>query len=196
MLTLYGIFTYMIEIEVKERVTGATRFTKEQREELEKRGYLIYTLTGATISSLKKEGAAFWSKWHEGRPIENVSSRLSEVAINPNDPFLAQSGGKSVFEQMKQVNAFGKIISSEINGVRAVTGSAADYAELGFLHKKQTGGSLFRRYGGNSYTHSTDLVDGRPLFVGEFYDESLVVSYRLQNRRESDIKAIPLIIPT
>ena len=186
----------MVEIQNIPEHLRRVSFTKEQNNLLIQKGFTIYSLKGESIRLLKNKGVPFWSKWHDGMPIENIESRLSEVAINVKNPFLPKSGGMTVFNQLLCVNEYSHEINANIPGVAAIIGSSADYlALINSFRGSNHNSRLFSRYGGCDYATTTSIYDLHSLFVGEFYDDSLVVSYRFGNSGYSDIKILPLIVP-
>lgn len=184
-----------------EKLTGKEhenikRFSQIQREKLEKSGYCIFELHGESMLSLRKKGISFWSKWHEGEKLEADLSRRTEVAINPKNDFLENSGNKSVFEQLKLVNKHRESVLNTFPGVNLIIGRVADYLELDLNMINTRGFGMFRNEGNGDLAVTTSLnSDGYPVFVGRSYSESMIVSYRMNHSGGSDIKVIPLIVP-
>jgi len=161
------------DIPLKEKTGDVIRFSAEQRKGLERKGYLVYSLTGQTIATLRDAGHPFWSTWHQGEAIEQVRSMLAEVAVNPRSLFLPDSNRKTLDEQLAMVEKFGRKIAGEVKGVTAILGSAPDYAELAFVHLDQKGQRLFGKDFDYDYTRTTTPTGGSGvavvgIFVGGF----------------------------
>jgi len=173
-------------------------FSQEQREELEKRGYSIYTLTGQSIRSLRGKGHRFDSSRDcQGRGFETNKSRRSEVAVNPKHLFLEESNNKTLTGQLAMIESFGKNLSSEIEGVTAILGEAPDYAELAFAHHTATGQNLFSK---SSVTRTLTLMDTYAhsmIAVGDSSSsKDLFLGYFMPENCKDHIFAAPLIVPT
>jgi hypothetical protein len=137
------------------------RFSQEQKEQLGKYGFKIYELTGQSILTLKEQDKPFYSTWHNylSHPeFETLTSRRSEVAINPLRLYLPRSDKKTLTEQLALVKDLSAFISEEIPGVEAAIGSVADYAELFFAYSDETENrNLFGRYHART---STRIIGG------------------------------------
>jgi hypothetical protein len=145
------------------------RFSVEQRKNLERKGYLVYSLTGQTIATLRDAGHPFWSTWHQGEAIEQVRSLLTEVAVNPKSLFLQDSNRKTLDEQLAAVEKFRRKLSGEVKGVTAILGTAPDYAELVFSHLSATGKRLFGKDYDYDYTRTTTPTgESDVAIVGDF----------------------------
>lgn len=173
------------------------RFSQEQRKNLERKGYLIYSLTGQTIATLRDAGHPFWSTWHQGEAIEQVRSMLTEVAVNPKSLFLQDSNRKTLDEQQAMVEKFGRKLSGEVKGVTAILGTAPDYAELAFSHLSATGKRLFGKDYDYDYTRTTTPTgESRVAIVGDFDGgRGLDVFSWSQGGRADDIWAASLVVP-
>lgn len=169
-------------------------FSPEQRKALEDKGYTFYTLTGKTVASLRDAGKKFYSTWHQGDALEQETSMLIEVAINPKTLFLPKSNMKYFPEQLSMVEEFADTIGDEIPGVTAIIGGVSDYAELTFSHKTATGVRLF----GYHYTITTTPVENQDIaIVGHFTGaEGLDIDSWVDDARAEYVWAAPLIIPS
>ena len=180
----------MSEISKNSEVFKTLRFSSEQTEELKKRGFIIFELTGQSITSIKASRNFFSSYWHNGKDIEHVTSKNSEVAINPERLYLPYSGNLTLPDQLLLTDRYSKNVSQEIPGVVAVIGSMADYLELECLYRDNT---LYAAR--DDRISTTTLTEaGRNVFVGESFDGGLVASYRF-GLAYTDIKVVPLIVP-
>ena len=180
-------------------VRGETkRFSPEVRKALEKEGYLIYTLTGQSIKSLREAGRKFSSTWHKGYPdFEALTSRLSEVAIDPNKLFLPDSNNKTLVEQEKMVEEFSQKLSKKVEGVEAIIGEAPDYVELAFVHLDATGEYLFGKKYNFDYAR-TKTQAGGPCVVRVGYfrpDYGLYVSFWDRVHGYGNVWAASLVVP-
>ncbi|MBI2195594.1 MAG: hypothetical protein HYU48_00940 [Candidatus Levybacteria bacterium] len=122
------------------------RFSEEARTALAKEGYVIYELTGRSLISLMIEvGEPFdYEIWEREYPqFMTKTSMICEVAINPSNVRLEGSDNKTLEQQLSLIAAFSAEISERINGVEAVMGDAADYAELIAIHYFRTKKMLF-----------------------------------------------------
>jgi hypothetical protein len=186
-----------IPLPGKEGV-NISRFSAEQRKGLERKGYLVYSLTGQTIATLRDAGHPFWSTWHQGEAIEQVRSLLTEVAVHPKNLFLSDSNRKTFDEQLAMVEKLGKKMAGEVKGVTAILGTVPDYAELAFSHLSATGKRLFGKEYDYDYTRTTTPTGGSLMpVVGRFTaDFGLYVSNWLRDARDDDIWAAPLVVPS
>lgn len=185
----------MRENEKRSEYNIPLLFSEKQKDLLTNRGFSIFSLRGVSVSLLKNEGTSFWSVWHNSMPIEGLKSRFSEVAIKADYPFLNHSANLTIFDQLKFVNRYSNELGAEIPNVSAIIGSAADYIDLINLYRSQYNRNLMRRFGGCDYAATVSIYNLHPLFVGESYNDGIVLSYRHGSSRFSDIKILPLIIP-
>ena len=187
----------MTERGIAEVLHETKTFTQEQREALEKQGYVIYTLTGQSIKSLREAGRRFWSTWHRGEPIEELTSIRSEVAINPNKLFLPKSNNKTLSQQEKMVAQHSARLAKKIKGVEAILGEAPDYIELVFAHLDVTGQGLFGKDYDHNYARTkTPTVDSFVAGVGNFRaGDGLCVGYWDRDYDSSCLLASPLVVP-
>lgn len=103
------------------------QFSTEAREGLRKEGYMIHSLTGESVATFLKAHRPIEAAGHKGREIESFSSRLSEVAINPERLFLPNSNRKTFSQQEEMVRQFSLELNGMIPQVEAVIGDVADY---------------------------------------------------------------------
>lgn len=191
--------------KLTEKVVGIKRFTDEQREALEKRGYTVYPLSGQSIRSLREAGREFLSScWQQRYPdFENQTSRLSEVAINPGKLFLEASDDKTLKQQEILVEEFSKRLKGRlrIEGVKAIMGEAPDYAELAFRYIDVTGKSLFsEETNTDGYIRTKTVVDvvdpNVTAIVGSFsVGNCLSVYDGSSDKNCSFVWAAPLVVP-
>lgn len=186
-------------LKTPEAQVEIQRFSDEQREALEAKGYRVYELTGQSIAGLKKQGHPFWSTWHKDYPgFESLTSRHSEVAINPKKLFIPRSNNKTLEEQLGAVARYSNGL--QIKGVEAILGEVPDYTELAFAHLDKTGERLFGKIYNYNYTRTRTRtqtrVDSIVAGVGRFgADYGLVVDYWNADGRSDDIFAAPLVVP-
>ena len=173
------------------------RFSPEQREALKKEGYLIYSLTGQSIKTLRESGCKFWSAWHGQFPdFEALVSRQSEVAINPNRLFLRRSNYKTLRQQEAMVEEFSQELGKKVPGVKAIIGQAPDYIELAFRHLDATKNYLFGAKYNYGYAR-TKTSKGSSIVadVGHFdADFGLDVSWNAVHGY-GHVHAVPLVVP-
>lgn len=173
------------------------RFSPEQREALEKEGYVIYELTGKTIEDLRGVvGNYHQPMWLQYDPIDkSVKSKTSEVAINPEKLFLPESDNKRFTEQKSLVAEFSEDISTKIPGVEAIIGEAPDYVELASLSR------LFR-HNMNYIRTQTEISSGLVyVYVGNLYPSNLypdggfMVDRGCYDSRLFNLFIVPLVVP-
>lgn len=172
------------------------RFTSETRQKLEEAGYRVHALTGQSIKTFHDAGKPFWSTWHRDRPeLEAMTSRLSEVAVNPDQLFLPDSNRKTLKEQEAMVKKFSKAL--KIDGVEAIVGEMPDYVELAFTHFDTTGERLFgQKYNYNYARTKTPTSGSNVAHVGHFSaDNGLRVSNWNRDRGYGGVFAAPLVVP-
>lgn len=187
-----------VSLGENELETGVSRFSSEQRKELERQGRVIVELTGQSIKRLREQGRKFWSSWHSEHPdFESRTSRLSEVAINPSELFLPGSNGKTLQEQEKMIADFSKKLGRKVGGVMAIMGEAADYVDLAFAYFDKTGKYLFgEKYNYDYARTKTPSVGSSVALVGSFRrDSGLGVSDWFRGDGDDLVWAVPLVVP-
>lgn len=173
------------------------RFSREQRQGLRHLGYEFYGLTGECLQSLRLKKCAMRSMLDEwATAIELISSARTEVAIMPDRLFLPESNRKSLEEQQRLTDDFGKTIEREVPGVFARLGSVAEYAELALAHARSTGGSLFGHEHGycNARTNTIAGKTGSVIF-GDYYVDGPLIGRWSINDGSPLLWAVPLIVP-
>lgn len=174
------------------------RFSDETRAALEKQGYVIDTLTGQSIASLRQAGRKFWSTWHNDYPqFEALTSIRSEVAINPPQLFIPKSNNKTLAQQEEMINRFSQELGNKVPGVEAIMGSVADYVDLAFTYLGTKGKYLFgEKYDYNFARTNTPTVDTRVACVGDFAPVGgLSVTGWGRSRGGDSVFAAPLVVP-
>lgn len=181
-----------------EKLVKIQSFPIETQQALKKEGFLIYPLTGQSMKSLKEAGKKFWSTWHKAySDFEALSSRLSQVAINPQKLFLPDSNRKSLSKQEEMVANFSQELSRKIKGVKAIIGEAPDYIELAFAHLETTGEYLFGEKYNYHYARTKTLInDSEVANVGCFSRKFglQITRWRPRHSLES-IWAVPILVP-
>jgi len=165
---------------------------------LEKEKYVICELSGQSIRTLREAGKPFWSTWHKDHSdFEQLTSRRSEVAINPNQLFLPNSNNKTLAQQEKMVGDFSKKLSKKVQGVEAIVGEASDYVELTFTYLGATGVRLFGKDYDYRYTRTkTPTVGSYVARVGSFdADDGLHVHDWRHDGGHSSVWVSPLVVP-
>lgn len=172
------------------------RFSPEQREALEAKGFRVYELTGQSIASLRAQGKPFWSTWHRSYPdFESLTSRHSEVAIDPKKLFLPRSNNKTLEQQLAAVKKFSDGL--RIQGVETLLGQVPDYTELAFAHLDKTGQRLFGEKYDYNYTRTQTRVESGVAGIGGFdADSGLHVDRWDPDVRGGSLRAAPLVVPT
>lgn len=186
------------DLPFNEGQTGIIRFSDEAREQLAKERYIIYSLTGQSIKTLKDAGRRFWSTWHKEYPdFEALQSRLSEVAINPKQLSLVKSKNKTFSQQLGLVARFSQDLSRKVLGVEAIIAEAPDYIELAFAHLDATGQRLFGEDFDSGYARTVTPVGDRVADVGNFNAASGLHVVRWHPDDWSDrLWAAPLVVPS
>jgi len=173
-------------------------FTSDQRTALEKKGYLIYHLTGQTIETLLYNGKSILSAFR-GDSIEQLQSMLTEVAIDPKNLFLPNSNNERMDVQTARVKQFGEKLEKEIPGVTAIIGHAPDYVELTFLHLASTSKNLFGKDHNFLYTCTTTPTNAvnRLVVVGNFHDFGcLGITNSDATSPSENVWVAPLVVPS
>lgn len=187
-----------IPLQTPERQLEIKRFSQEAKEALEKRGFVIYGLTGQSIKTLRDAGRQFWSTWHKDFPgFETLISMHSEVAIKPNKLFLPKSNNKTLPQQEKMVGKFSEELGKKVKGVKAIIGQAPDYVELAFAHLDSTKEYLFgAKYNYDYARTKTPTSSSRVAVVGHFRaDDGLGVAYWGAVHGGDFVHAAPLVVP-
>jgi hypothetical protein len=182
-----------------ESLRKINRFSMEQRRLLENKEFTILTLTGLSVRDLRERGmidhSSDWLKDFE--TVDNLGSRLSQVAINTSELFLPGSNNLTYPQQNDMVARYSKELEVEIPNVEAIIGNAPDYVELAikffFLYERH----LFENAGNSSFSRTNNLVN-YPEYaaVGKFIgDLDLRVVKADIYSASSDLHAFPLIVP-
>ena len=176
------------------------KFSDGARTALEKRKYVIHTLTGQSMKSLRDSGRKFWTNWHRQYPdFEALTSMHSEVAINPDKLFIDNSDNKTLEQQEKMIRKFSESLAkgrNRIPGVEAVMGGAPDYVELAFRHLDVTGDYLFGEKYGYNYTRTKTYLEAYVAHVGSFFPAGgLHVFGWGPDDGDDDVFAAPLVVP-
>lgn len=173
------------------------RFSSEARKALEEKGYTILTLRKRSIAELIKKGSPIFSSLpinKDGAAVLEEPSRAAEVALNPSQLFLPNSGRKAVDDQKKMIARFSKELG--IKDTEAVLGSAADYVDLAMQYLDSRKVKLFGENYNLDYTRtSTHLASQWAATVGHFTDELDVNSWATDSPQK-DIFVCPLIVPS
>lgn len=185
-------------LPAKEAPIEIKRFSAEQREALEKQGFVIYGLTGQSIKTLRDSGRKFWSTWHNSLlDFETLGSMQSEVAINPNKPFLPKSNNKTLTQQEEMVEKFSRELGKKVGGVKAIIGQAPDYVEIAFAHLDATKDYLFGAKDNYDFARTkTPAGSSDVANVGDFLaDSGLYVSHWNADDGGGSVHAAPLVVP-
>jgi hypothetical protein len=146
-----------------EKQLETKRFSKEQKEALRKKGFLIYELAGQSIRSIRGSGYKIISTWErEVSEFDAFKSMKSEVAVNPKKLFLARYVKETTADRERAIEKLGQDL--KINGVKAINGDIADWTELFYKHLDATGNSLF--YG--DYVRTSTRKDSFVALAGGF----------------------------
>lgn len=187
-----------ILVTTPEKQLEIKRFSAEQKEALEKQGFVIYGLTGQSIKTLRDSGRKFWSTWHKNYPdFEALGSMHSEVAINPNKLFLPESNHKTLAQQEKMVEKFSQKLRKKIPGVKAIVGQAPDYVGLAFAHLDSTKEYLFGAKDEFDYARTKTPTGGSVVAgVGSFdAADGLGVNDWGAGFGDGFVHAAPLVVP-
>lgn len=187
-------------VAIPEKQLEIKRFSAEQREALEKQGFVIYGLTGQSIKTLRDSGRKFWSTWHQDAQFtdfEALGSMHSEVAINPSKPFLPKSNNKTLAQQEDMANKFSEELGKKIKGVKAIIGQSPDYVGLAFVHLDATKEYLFGAKDNYDYARTKTPTSGsRVAHVGRFHaDFGLAVNDWHADGGGDCVRAAPLVVP-
>jgi hypothetical protein len=188
-----AVVTLEVLVEIK-------RFSADQREVLEKQGFVIYGLRGRSIKILRDAGRKFWSTWHQDRQFadfEALGSMHSEVAINPSKPFLPKSNNKTLAQQEDMVGKFSEELGKKVKGVKAIIGQAPDYEELAFQHLDATKEYLFGAKDNYDYARTKTPTSGSDVAGVGCFDAviGLGVGYWDARRGRDVVHVAPLVVP-
>ncbi|MDO8620920.1 MAG: hypothetical protein Q7R31_01430 [Candidatus Levybacteria bacterium] len=185
-------------VATPEKQLEIKRFSQEQREALEKQGFVSYGLTGQSIKALRDSGHKFWSDWHKSLPdFEALGSMHSEVAINPSKLFLPKSNNKTLAQQEEMVSKFSEELGKKVKGVKAIIGQAPDYVELAFAHLDATKEYLFGAKDNYDYARTKTPTGGSYVAsVGRFIAaDGLGVGSWDAGYGYGGVHAAPLVVP-
>jgi hypothetical protein len=184
----------------RDRVpAGFLTFSPEQRAQLTKNGYVIYQLTGLSITDLRRAGRTIQEENYSLREFDSVRNEPSmrgEVAFSPKALRLAliTTTRMSLSEQLAGMAKYSNAIEGFFPGVVVKLGNVADYVNLAFAHEDATGDYLFADNYDRVLTTTTTMYRGRVMGVGYFgQGNNLCISEcSLPDKR---FGAAPLIVP-
>ena len=186
----------------KETVsTEVKRFSPETRLALMNEGYVVYTLSGQSIRSLRESGRPFFSTWHRDSQYEGFETRgsmRSEIAVDPHVLIIPGSNNKTISQQERMIAEFAVELRRKIEGVDAIMGEVADYAELAFAHLDATGERFFgMKYDFKYVRTKTPTTDSKAATIGAFIaDLGLeLISADPSANNFSELFATPMVIP-
>lgn len=184
-------------VQEAERILKAKRFSREQREGLERQGYRIFLiLTGESIGDIGAERNVM-NKGSED-PLDTLSSICSEVAVDPDNLFLPDSNYKTLVQQEKMVEKFSQGLGEKIPGVKAVIGQLPDYVELIYRHLDATkDDDLFKMvYARKFIITKTPMGDGsRIAVVGHLDPQHDLPIFSAPNTGDEFSCVFPLVVP-
>lgn len=172
-------------------------FSDADRKELERLGLVIYKLKGKSIEELARDGIIS-SIWQNNEPsLLKLTSRSTEVAINPQKLYIPDSGGKTLAEHIRMLSQYKKEIAEQayIPDASVIIGGAPDYIELAHEHFKATGKRLFGKPYEYRFTTSTTTDDSWIVIVGQFTDKGLELDQILKDKSYTGVWNVPLIVP-
>lgn len=191
-----------MEASLELEQSAPKKFTEEARKSLEKKGFLIYELTGKTLSELEELGiriAGEW--WEEEQSLTGKTSRKSEVAITPEFYLFPDHFNPSRMftfaEKQQAVEKFSnslsrRIFGKGIKGVEAVIGEIPDYAELILQTKDKK--SMFSKDVGGIYTN-TNIDEENKFWI--MLDKGIVIIGKVGNIHSKQFAPVaPLIVPS
>lgn len=178
-----------VSLSIERPLSQMLKFTPEACGGLERLGCKIYSLTGQSIRTLRDAGKTIRKVRKDYLQLEEMTSRLTEVAINPNQLFLPGSNGKTLAEQERMMAKFSSGL--QINGVEAVIGEMPDYVELIFQHLDETESHLFDKdYHGHARTKTKNVA------VGYFHiGRGQYIPGWGHVKNDDNVFVIPLIVP-
>ncbi len=146
---------------MRERLGVAPSFFSEgARKAIEKEeGYEFFELSGKPMDRFAKEHNLSWVFF------SGVSSRHSEVAINPNIHFRVDG-------EEDRFRSFGSDLKARAKGIDVIVGNAADYFELGVLFRERMGESL------PIETIRAVMPDFKKFYLSTYLD---LIRYQLKN---------------
>lgn len=176
-------------------------FTVQEKRALIKDGHVIYPFVRQTLEGQIAEGKPFRHVADAGDAFKTTPSMFGEVAFLP-DPnrFFIPGSNNATFEQQKEmIERYGDELRVKLDlpgHVRAVMGEAPDYAQLAFIHLKETNTHLFGEDYGYNYARTVTPTFG--LYVAEVGRFSVTDGLRVgQGDREygsGRVFASPLVI--
>jgi hypothetical protein len=188
-----------VDIPTSREIHKIIRFSSKDRIVLEKQGYVIIELLGNSLADLRNDKLPVYVlgfERFESHPFERQSSMCTQVAVNPKDFFLSDSGNKTLEEQKAMIHAYSDNVRMSIPGVVAVMGSVSDYAELSFAYCSKTGEQLFSKPGIRSASyvmpdHSQTAWLYSPEDRVDVYVQNIVCDAESPN-----LWAAPLVVPS
>lgn len=176
-------------------------FYPEDDRHLENVGFKIYTLYGRSIGDfvskgLKLEGIA-------EPQLLKLTSIKSQVAIDPKNIFIPNSGNKTKEQQAKLASSYASDLISRIKAQFAVDfGSVADWTELSYEHYRTTGQWLFdrKRLNGAYFTLTTteDEISGkfgRAYYFGcPWFEGDIRITRNLEDKTKAESLRVATLI--
>lgn len=178
-------------------------FTEQARKELEDRGFCIVKLTGNSIAQFRASNpkdTTLYNIWSSFFPVfEGISSRGTEIAFDPSPDrfFIPNSGNSTFYEQLALIEEYSDGLG--IDGTRAIMGEAADYVDLAFTYRNNTGEFLFGPKYDNRLARTQTSLFYDKIIVGHFDPKAgLRIGRWVPERIEGldHVFAVPLIVPS
>lgn len=112
--------------ESREKKDKTPRFSTEQREELERMGFTIYSLDGNSLSEMEAQGVEITGEINFSRHKKGIRG---DVAIPQRIAFnIMNTKDMNTNDQMQLINEWANDL--DVSGLRIMLGSAADYIAI------------------------------------------------------------------
>lgn len=192
-------FSQRHEAQKEREEKNIKRFSSEQRRILENRGYRFFFLDGDSLSELQSsQMGASLSLDIESKPHDRYDQgRSTEVAVPGDFSYFDNSYSETYNQQNERVAQLSHRLSYEIPGVKAIIGSAADYASI--LIQDQFRGRFYghKLESSTNYIRTSSSAEGTENSIIIFLPTPNVVRTTAYGRSNSHerVRVIPLIIP-
>lgn len=140
------------ETQLAERSPDIEKFDPQTTESLQGHGLYVCTLTGRTpedISNAAEMGISIRFKNFESL---FVPSKRTQIAFDPNTPFLPGSNKLTFRQQMKRLADLNRMVQEEMPQIKAIAGSVSDWMEAAAVYYSATRQIIFSKRHGFKYT--------------------------------------------
>lgn len=174
-------------------------FSTEAQLWLHKNGFMMVSLDGVSFADLLRQGLRVGQNWqHVTNQISPLESRHTQVAVNVREPFLKLTDGKNLEDQEGLLAVYNMVLSHEVPGIKAITGTVTDYAELIMKLRQDFSRTLFGKQDNYGFARSsTILPNGSNVIIGSNSDVyGLTINQLDMEQGSPNVHISPILVPS